>query len=226
MPSAAALDDLAGANACGEGVGQDRRMGHDPDLQSLGDLDRRAGISRGIHLDNSSCVFDALSSHRTTFQEMFHVEPCCSRLLACVSRSIAHERSRSRDGSQDAQPSAARRGGRGESHPLAGDRRASMDSKDHLGAYDESSDRIVFSSLFKGLSREEKIITLMHELLHTTLIAKNEGARNGYYRDRRGGMIYARHEAWLDNLAIALAKRLRLIPQDYPETSWRRYYKR
>jgi hypothetical protein len=119
----------------------------------------------------------------------------------------------------------AENGDRAVVSPRPGDRRASMDSKDHLAAYDESSDRIVFSSLFKGLSREEKVITLMHELLHTTLIAKNEGAR-GYYRDRKGGMIYAKHEAWLDNLAIALAKRLRLIPQNYPETSWRRYYKR
>ncbi|MCE9521198.1 MAG: hypothetical protein K8S25_02050 [Alphaproteobacteria bacterium] len=104
-------------------------------------------------------------------------------------------------------------------------KQASIYDKGHLAAYDPTSDRIVFSIGFKKLTPEEKIITLIHEVLHTTLLVKNLQARNGYSRDREGGMIFAHHEADLDNIAIRYAKRLHLIRQNYPETSWRQYYK-
>lgn len=104
------------------------------------------------------------------------------------------------------------------------DKRASISNRRHLAAHDPNADRIVFSTLFKDLTVEEKIITLIHEMLHTTLTMKNVQARSGYNRDREGGMIFAKHEAMLDNIAIGYAKRLGLIPPNYPETPWRRYF--
>ena len=53
---------------------------------------------------------------------------------------------------------------------------------------------------------------------------KNLAASVGYHKDRIGGKVFAKHEAYLDNVAIFVAKKLGLIPQDYPTVDWRRYY--
>jgi hypothetical protein len=100
-----------------------------------------------------------------------------------------------------------------------------INSNEQYAAYDPLFDRITFTNLFRGLSSDEKIVTIIHELLHTTLTMKNAAAQSGYNRDRRRGMVFARHEADLDNIAIAFAKRLGLLKNpNYPPSSWRRYY--
>jgi hypothetical protein len=102
----------------------------------------------------------------------------------------------------------------------------SIETRDRYATYDPSSDRIYFSKRFNDLSYEEKIITIIHEALHATLTMKNEAARVGYHKDRIGGSVFAHHEAYVDNVAKALAKKLGLIPQEYPETQWQSYYQR
>lgn len=101
---------------------------------------------------------------------------------------------------------------------------ASINARDRYASYDPMSDRILFTKLFSGLSKEEKIITLIHEVLHATPTMKNLAASVGYDRDRIGGKVFAKHEAYLDNVAKYIAKKLGLIPQDYPTTDWRSYY--
>ncbi|MBP6014447.1 MAG: hypothetical protein KBA31_19620 [Alphaproteobacteria bacterium] len=101
----------------------------------------------------------------------------------------------------------------------------SIEARDRYASYDPRTDRIYFTKRFNELSEEEKIITVIHEALHTTLSMKNEAARVGYAKDQPGGMTFAKHEAYVDNVAKAIAKRLGLIPQNYPPTRWQSYYK-
>jgi hypothetical protein len=101
---------------------------------------------------------------------------------------------------------------------------ASIDARDRYASYDPTTDRILFTKLFSGLSREEKIVTVIHEVLHATRSMKNLAASVGYHKDRIGGKVFAKHEAYLDNVAIFIAKKLGLIPQNYPTVDWRRYY--
>jgi hypothetical protein len=101
----------------------------------------------------------------------------------------------------------------------------SIDARDRYASYDPRTDRIYFTKRFNELSEEEKIITVIHKALHTTLSMKNEAARVGYAKDQPGGMTFAKHEAYVDNIAKAIAKRLGLIPQNYPPTRWQSYYK-
>lgn len=101
----------------------------------------------------------------------------------------------------------------------------SIEARDRYASYDPWSDRIHFSKRFNELSREEKIITIIHEALHTTLSMKREAAGVRYYQDHPGGRAFAMHEADVDNLAKKIAKRLGLIPRSYPETRWQSYYR-
>ncbi len=93
-------------------------------------------------------------------------------------------------------------------------------------SYSPLYDRIYFTRANRGQSNEEKIITVIHEVLHATLTMKNREAAAGYDRAPKGSIVRAKHEAYVDNVAKQLAKKLGLIPQDYPATDWRRYLKR
>jgi hypothetical protein len=96
---------------------------------------------------------------------------------------------------------------------------------EQYAAYSGWDDRIYFTRLNRQVSREEKIITVIHEVLHATLTMKNEAARVGYANAPKGSVVRAKHEAYVDNVAKNLAKMLGLIPKNYPPTNWKNYYK-
>jgi hypothetical protein len=101
----------------------------------------------------------------------------------------------------------------------------SIDVRGRYAAYDPYTDRIYFAKAFMTLSKEEKIITIIHEVLHATLTMKNREAQVGYERSPIGSRTYAEHEAYVDNVAKDLAKALGLIPRNYPPTPPNRYYR-
>jgi hypothetical protein len=112
-----------------------------------------------------------------------------------------------------------RNGGRAVA-PVGGDRRQeTIHNEKDLAAYDPRLDRIVFTKRFAGtdVSDDDRMLTLIHELLHATPIIKQLERERGYQRDRRGGKVFSEVEVIVDNLAIRLAKRLGLISRNYPE---------
>ena len=74
-------------------------------------------------------------------------------------------------------------------------------------------------------SEEEKVVTVIHEVLHATKTMKDIAARDGYAQAPKGSIVRAKHEAYVDNIAKAIAKKLGLIPHNYPATDWRQYYR-
>jgi hypothetical protein len=66
----------------------------------------------------------------------------------------------------------------------------------------------------------EKIITIIHEALHATQWMKNVAAQSGNFQSPVGSAVFRKHEAYVDNIAKAIAKKLGLIPQNYPPTNW------
>ena len=100
-----------------------------------------------------------------------------------------------------------------------------FDSEDQYASYSSWDDRIYFTRLNKNLSNEEKIVTVIHEVLHATQTMKKLAAQVGYDKAPKGSIVRAQHEAYVDNVAKAIAKKLGLIPQNYPATDWRRYRK-
>src|SRR4029079_6401026 len=77
---------------------------------------------------------------------------------------------------------------------------------------------IYFTSPFRTASKYEKIITMIHEVLHATTTMKNIAAGKGALDAPPGSVKFAQHEADVDNAAKAIAKQLGLIPNDYPAT--------
>jgi hypothetical protein len=101
----------------------------------------------------------------------------------------------------------------------------SYDTDDRYASYSSWDDRIYFTRLNRNQSGEEKVITVIHEVLHATLTMRNEAARVGYANAPKGSMIRAKHEAYVDNVAKTLAKMLGLNPKNYPPTNWKDYYR-
>ena len=66
---------------------------------------------------------------------------------------------------------------------------------------------------------------VIHEVLHATQTMKRLAAQVGYDKAQKGSIVRAQHEAYVDNVAKAIAKKLGLIPQSYPATDCRRYRK-
>jgi hypothetical protein len=97
---------------------------------------------------------------------------------------------------------------------------------DHYAAYSPYDDRIYFTRLNRKVSDEEKIITVIHEVLHATTTMKGIAAKAGYDKASKSSIIRAQHEAYVDNVAKTIAKKLGLIPQNYPPTDWRSYLRR
>lgn len=100
---------------------------------------------------------------------------------------------------------------------LVGTRRveSSIYMRKRTAAYDPLTDRIYFTREFMGLSKHEKIITIIHEVLHATSTIKQREVQIGYNASPEEGPVHKEHEAYLDNLARLIAKRLGLIPQGY-----------
>lgn len=101
-----------------------------------------------------------------------------------------------------------------------------VDAEDRYATYAAIYDRIYFTRLNRNQSDEEKIVTVIHEVLHATRTMKGIAARVGYDRAPKGSIVRAQHEAYVDNVAKAIAKQLGLIPSNYPPTDWRAYYRR
>ncbi|MEQ1863764.1 MAG: hypothetical protein ABL996_03830 [Micropepsaceae bacterium] len=105
-------------------------------------------------------------------------------------------------------------------------RELSANARGYYASYDPLTDRIQFHAEFLDLPYHEKIITIIHELLHATLTMKNTEARNGYNGQPVGSKAWAMYEAELDNIAKSYGKKLGLIPQGYAPTRWQDYLKR
>jgi hypothetical protein len=91
---------------------------------------------------------------------------------------------------------------------------------DDYGGYEPLTDRIHFNEAFRTAPNFEKVVTIIHEILHTIPYMKDLAVKSGYYQADRGSVAFAKYEAQLDNFAKAVAKQLGLIPQNYPPTDW------
>jgi hypothetical protein len=107
--------------------------------------------------------------------------------------------------------------------PKLADRLGFRNDRDYALYYPNTETMYFFIGFKDKASKAERVITILHEALHATTPIHNYEDKIHYDSWPEGSEPWAKYEAWLDNQAIMIAKWLKLIRSDYPETDWHRY---